>query len=121
MIGYGGGSSLDMAKIASIAANNREKISEFIGNEKVKRKGLPLILIPTTADTGSEVTKYIVLSIENVKKVIISLNAMADIAIIDPYLTVSMPRNITAGTDLTPYRTLLKVIYLHYPPCYPRL
>lgn len=98
IIGYGGGSSLDMAKIASIAATNREKISDFIGNEKVKRKGLPLILIPTTAGTGSEVTRFIVLSVKDIKKVIISLNAMADIAVIDPYLTVSMPRNITAGT-----------------------
>ena len=102
VVGFGGGSSLDMAKIASIAPLNRDPVRSYVGVDKVPRKGLPLILIPTTAGSGSEVSRVaVVISEEDEVKVgVVSDNVVADVAIVDPELTVTMNPKLTASTGV---------------------
>jgi alcohol dehydrogenase class IV len=102
VIGIGGGSSLDMAKVASIAETNAGPMVELIGVDKVPRAGIPKILIPTTSGTGSEVTMNSIVSLEEeaLKTGIVSRHLMADVAVVDPLMTVSMPPKITASTGL---------------------
>jgi len=102
IIGIGGGSSLDVAKGASILATNKGTIVDYAGTDRVPRRGLSKILLPTTAGTGSEVTRVLVITDEeaNLKKAIFSDFVLADIAIVDPLLTVSLPSKITADTGL---------------------
>ena len=102
VIGVGGGSSLDVAKGISIVVKNKGNILDYAGLELVPRRGLPKILIPTTAGTGSEVTRVIVIvdEAENLKKAIHSNMNLADVAIVDPMLTLSMPPKVTADTGV---------------------
>jgi alcohol dehydrogenase class IV len=102
VMGLGGGSSLDVAKGISILAANKGRILDFCGIDQVPRKGAPMILIPTTAGTGSEVTRVLVLTDEeqNTKNVVFTPYALANAAIIDPMLTVSLPPTVTADTGM---------------------
>jgi alcohol dehydrogenase class IV len=102
LIGIGGGSSLDVAKGASIIATNKGKILDYAGVDMVPHPGLPKILLPTTAGTGSEVTRTIVATDEaqKIKQALRSDFLMADIAIVDPLLTLSMPPVVTADTGM---------------------
>jgi len=100
VLGLGGGSVMDSAKIASMSATNKGLIEDYIGVDKIRIKGLPLICIPTTSGTGSEVTRFAVIRYEKTKKAISSDLIIPDIAIVDPTLTVSMPPKITACTGL---------------------
>ena len=94
VIGIGGGSSLDVAKGVSFLVRNSGTTSDYYGIETIPSKGLPLILIPTTAGTGSEVSRGIIVVDEQsgIKKAIVSRHAMADTAIVDPLLNLSMPK-----------------------------
>ena len=102
VIGLGGGSSLDMAKLASISITNPESVTDFVGVKKVRKPGIPKILIPTTSGTGSEITMNSIISNkqEHLKMGIVSPHIIADVAIIDPMLTLSMPPKVTASTGL---------------------
>lgn len=102
IIGIGGGSSLDVAKGAAIMATNEGKIVDYSGTDLIPRRGLPKILIPTTAGTGSEVTRAIIITddSDNSKKAVFSDFALPDVAIIDPLLTLSMPLVVTADTGI---------------------
>ncbi len=102
VVGVGGGSVLDMAKVASIAATNPKPIRKYVGVNLVEKPGLPKILMPTTAGTGSEVTHVAVITLleEEAKSAIISPYMFGDIAIVDPKLTCSMPKKLTASTGL---------------------
>jgi alcohol dehydrogenase class IV len=101
IIGVGGGSILDLAKMASMAANNPGPIEAYIGKNKVKNKGLPMILVPTTSGTGSEVTYASVLSKpDGIKVAVWDPKILANVAIVDPRLTVTMPPKITASSGL---------------------
>lgn len=103
VIGLGGGSALDLAKLAAVLADNEGKVSEYLnltGTKKIGNKGLPKILIPTTSGTGSEVTNISVLSLESTKDVVTHDYLLADAAIVDPELTVSVPSRITAATGI---------------------
>ena len=102
VVGLGGGSVLDMAKIASIAATNPEPVTDFIGVDRIPRRGLPMILIPTTSGTGSEITMNSVVKSEadSIKTGIVSKHLLADVAIVDPSLTLTMPPKTTASTGL---------------------
>ncbi len=100
IVGVGGGSSLDVAKGISILTANQGRILDYIGLDSVPRKGAPMILVPTTAGTGSEVTRVLVMTDEeqNKKSVVFTPFALPDAAIVDPLLTISMPSVVTADT-----------------------
>ncbi len=100
--GLGGGSALDVAKGAAAIAPYGGKVLDYVGMDTIPGPGLPKILIPTTAGTGSEATRVIVMTDEgdNTKKVVFSDFLMSDVAILDPMLTLSMPSAVTADTGL---------------------
>jgi alcohol dehydrogenase class IV len=102
IIGLGGGSSLDTAKAASVLATNPGPVLNYVGMDTLPNRGLPSILIPTTAGTGSEATRVFVMTDEstNTKKVVYSDFLIPDVAILDPMLTVSTPPSITADTGM---------------------
>jgi len=100
VVGVGGGSSLDMAKVASIMATNPGKVADYLGRGKLKRYGLPMVLVPTTAGTGSEVSPNAVVSLGETKGWISDPRAFSDVSIVDPMLTLTMPPKVTASTGL---------------------
>ena len=103
LIAFGGGSSMDFAKMAAVMAENPEiKVSDMVGSEKISRKGLPTIMIPTTSGSGSEVSAVAVFSFtdEKMKKGISSRFLVADIALVDPELTLHLPPHITAASGM---------------------
>ncbi len=102
VLGVGGGSSLDSAKGISILAANGGSIGDYAGLDRVPRRGAPLVLLPTTAGTGSEVTRVLVYTDEreNAKNVVFSRFALADTAIVDPLMTLGMPPHVSADTGM---------------------
>lgn len=103
IIAFGGGSSMDFAKMAAVmACNPSVRVSDVTGNEKVPARGLPTIMIPTTAGSGSEVSAVAVFSFEeeHVKKGVSSGHLVADIALVDPELTMELPPGITAASGM---------------------
>ena len=102
LIGYGGGSSLDIAKVAAVLLTNEGDLVQFFGIDLIPNPGLPVILIPTTAGTGSEVTPIAILSDtkEKLKKGIVSPHLFPEVALLDPQLTVRLPPLVTALTGL---------------------
>lgn len=102
IVGIGGGSSLDVAKGVSVAATNKGDILALCGIDQVKKKGVPKILLPTTSGTGSEVTRVLVITDEkeNMKKVVFSTHVLADVAIVDPLLSLSLPPKVTAESGV---------------------
>ena len=100
VIGLGGGSSMDMAKLTSIVATNPQAPLDLMTKKVVNNPALKKILIPTTSGTGSEVSMFFVASAGKEKYFMGSPYAYPEIAIIDPGLTVSMPPKITASTGI---------------------
>jgi alcohol dehydrogenase len=102
IVGIGGGSSLDIAKAASILVTNKEPIGSLFGIDLVRAPGLPTIVAPTTAGTGSEVTPIVILSDhqEKLKKGIVSPHLFPAAAILDPELTLGLPASVTASTGM---------------------
>lgn len=101
VIGLGGGSSLDVAKLTALLARGEEKLSDIYGIGNVKGSRLPLILIPTTSGTGSEVTPIsIVTTGTNEKMGVVSPVVLPDVALLDPELTYGLPPHITAATGI---------------------
>lgn len=103
IVGIGGGSTLDIAKAVAVLHDNEGEIGQYlnlIGDKEINKKGLPKILIPTTSGTGAEVTDIAVFSHEDTKDVITHEFLMADVALIDPTLTYSLPSHITAATGV---------------------
>ncbi len=102
LVGCGGGSPLDVAKAISIMATNPGEIQDYMGADKVKVKGLPLFAVPTTAGTGSEATMFTIITdtVNDVKMLIGSPLLLPSVAIVDPLLTMKMPRGLTAATGL---------------------
>ncbi|MCD6569857.1 MAG: iron-containing alcohol dehydrogenase [Deltaproteobacteria bacterium] len=102
VIGIGGGSSIDSAKVAAASIGNEGDIDKYIGIDQLKKDSIPMIAIPTTAGTGSEVTPIAILSDEkeHLKKGIVSNKIIPKCAILDPTLTVGMPQHITAFTGM---------------------
>jgi alcohol dehydrogenase class IV len=102
ILGIGGGSSLDIAKVASVMVTNPGKVEEYFGIDLVKKPGLKTILVPTTAGTGSEVTPIVILSDnhEKLKKGVVSSHLLPDCALLDPELTVGLPPSVTAATGM---------------------
>jgi len=102
LIGLGGGSSMDVAKAASILATNGGAIGDYAGFNRVGKPGIPKILIPTTAGSGSEASKGCLFTDDEdgLKKAVISRHMLGDAAIIDPVLTLSLPRVVTVDTGI---------------------
>ncbi len=102
IIGFGGGSILDVSKMAAALVTNPGTTKDYFGKEKVPKRGTPTIIVPTTAGTGAEVTKHaIFLDREiNVKKVVASSNLLPNVAIVDPVLTVTCPPSVTASSGI---------------------
>lgn len=102
VIGIGGGSSIDVAKAIAVLFDKPLPTIEYIGGKKIGKKGIPCIAIPTTAGTGSEVTKNSVLTDRNrnAKRSLRENVVIPDIAIVDPLLTLTLPSDITAWTGL---------------------
>jgi alcohol dehydrogenase class IV len=102
VLGVGGGSALDVAKLVAALAVGRQNVSEVFGTNLLEGRGLFLVCLPTTAGTGSEVSPNAVLLDERdlLKKAVISPHLVADAAFIDPLLTLSVPPAVTAATGL---------------------
>jgi alcohol dehydrogenase len=103
VIGLGGGSTLDLAKMTAVISFNEGAVKDYLnlnGTKKLMHKGIPKILIPTTSGTGSEVTDIAVFSLQNTKDVITHDFLLADLAIVDPQLTMTLPKRVTAATGV---------------------
>ena len=102
LIGLGGGSPIDIAKVCSIMLTNGGEPLDYVGIGNVPKAGLPVIAIPTTAGTGSEVTPIAVLSDKaaHLKKGIVSDYLYPVAALVDPALATGLPAKITAYTGM---------------------
>jgi len=100
VIGMGGGSVMDQAKIAAALAKNEGEAENYMGVNKIPNRGLPLVLIPTTAGTGAETSKNAVFIGKKGKLWASSPNILTDLAVIDPVVTVSLPPRPTAFTGM---------------------
>jgi len=101
VIGFGGGSSMDVAKLSALILGSNENLDEAWGVANAKGPRLPLVLIPTTAGTGSEVTPISIITVgEEEKKGVSSSLILPDLAILDPELTLGLPAITTASTGI---------------------
>lgn len=102
VIGIGGGSAMDVAKAISIVATNGGVISDYEGVDQIKIPLPPLVMVATTAGSGSEVSQFSVIvdSQRKKKMTIISKSLVPDIAIVDPFTLVTKDRYLTASTGL---------------------
>ena len=101
VIGFGGGSSMDVAKLCALLLGSNEDIEKAWGVANAKGPRLPLVLYPTTAGTGSEVTPISIITVGgDEKKGVSSPVILPDLAILDPDLTIGLPPHITAATGI---------------------
>lgn len=101
VLGVGGGSSLDVAKLVALLLGSEQPLSEMYGVNQAQGRRLPLLLVPTTAGTGSEVTPIsIVTTGEHEKKGVVSPLLLPDVAVLDPLLTLGLPPAVTAATGI---------------------
>lgn len=102
VVAVGGGSPIDTGKAVAAMARNPGRISEYMGAGKLGKPSVPLIAIPTTAGTGSEVTPFTIITdpATDVKMLIASPHLIPSAALVDPLMTMKMPRGITAATGL---------------------
>lgn len=100
IVGVGGGSAIDTAKGVNVLINNPPPLKQWLGIQKGLKSGLPMIFVPTTAGTGSEVTNMTVVTVtsENRKDSVISPVCQGTLAILDPDLTMGLPPKMTATT-----------------------
>ena len=101
VLGFGGGSSMDVAKLVSLLLGSNQNIDTIWGVNNAIGPRIPLVLIPTTAGTGSEVTPISIITMDDKeKKGVSSKLILPDLAILDPSLTINLPPNITASTGI---------------------
>ena len=101
VIGFGGGSSMDVDNLTALIVGSKETLEEAGGVANAKGPRLPLALIPTTAGTGSEVTPISIITVgEEEKKGVSSPLIIPDLAILDPNLTLGLPAHATASTGI---------------------
>lgn len=101
VIGYGGGSSLDIAKVCALLLGSGESLDRVWGAGNAKGPRLPLILVPTTAGTGSEVTPVAIITVgAEEKRAVSSSLLLPDLAVLDARLTLGLPAAITAATGI---------------------
>jgi alcohol dehydrogenase class IV len=102
IVTIGGGSPIDCAKAIGVLATNGGKVRDYMGYEKIPRAGLPMIAIPTTAGTGSEVTRAAVItdSERGEKMLLMSVQLVPQVALVDFELTMTMPGPLTAAVGV---------------------
>ncbi|KLI63749.1 iron-containing alcohol dehydrogenase [Aurantiacibacter marinus] len=101
VIGFGGGSPMDVAKAAAYLLGSGDDIETIYGVDMARGCGLPLVLVPTTSGTGSEATPISILTVgETSKKGIVAPALYADWAVLDASLTAGLPRHVTAATGI---------------------
>lgn len=102
VVAIGGGSVIDTAKSVAVMATNDGSIVDYKGAGKIKKPKLPLVVVNTTAGTGSEVTRFAIITdpATSVKMLIADPHLIPEVAIDDPLLTVTCPRLVTASTGL---------------------
>jgi alcohol dehydrogenase len=102
VVGLGGGSSMDAAKVVAVLAVHPGKVEDLFAPDSIPGRGLPTIMMPTTAGTGSEATVNSILTDtkNHVKKGIVSRFFMPDVAIVDPLLTLSCPPKVSAASGM---------------------
>jgi len=112
IVGLGGGSPLDAAKGIAILSTNSGSLVDYFGRNRIKEIPLPIIAIPTTAGTGSEVTPYAVFTdkgnLSPRKKIIADSSLFPRTALVDPELTLSLPASITADTGIDAFSHALE-------------
>ncbi|HYG22213.1 MAG TPA: iron-containing alcohol dehydrogenase [Verrucomicrobiae bacterium] len=102
VLGIGGGSAIDVAKLAAALTRGTQRVEEVFGIGLLAGRNLPLVCLPTTAGTGAEVSPNAILLDESdeLKKGVISPHLVPDAAFVDPLLTLSVPPAVTAATGL---------------------
>jgi alcohol dehydrogenase class IV len=101
VIGFGGGSSLDVAKLAALLAASGQPLAQAYGIGNAQGPRLPLVLVPTTAGTGSEVTPISIVTTGASEKMgVVSPLLLPDLALLDPELTLGLPAYVTAATGI---------------------
>jgi alcohol dehydrogenase class IV len=101
VIGFGGGSPMDVAKVAAYLLGSGDDLDSIYGVEQATGRGLPLVLVPTTAGTGSEATPISVITVgATEKKGVNSAALYAEWALLDPTLTYGLPPHVTAATGV---------------------
>jgi alcohol dehydrogenase class IV len=102
VVGLGGGSAMDVAKLVAALTGAEQRFGDVVGTDLLRSRTIPLACIPTTAGTGSEVTPIaIVEDVEaQLKKGVVSPHLVPDFAYLDPELTRSLPRGVTASTGI---------------------
>ncbi len=125
LIGLGGGSALDAAKVAQVIAAHGGRVNDydisFGGNQNIKGPLSPMIAIPTTAGTGSEVGSCsVITSVEQGRKFLVCSPLLRPaIALLDPELTVSLPASLTAGTGMDAFTHCVEALVVKdfHPMC----
>ncbi len=102
VLSIGGGSVLDAAKLFAVRLTNRQPLREWLGIDLIAAPGVPLILVPTTSGTGSEVTPNAIVTLpeEQLKVGIVSRHLLPQLVILDATLTLELPKPITAATGM---------------------
>lgn len=101
VVGFGGGSPMDVAKLAAYLLGSGDELESIWGVDVATGRGLPLALVPTTAGTGSEATPISVITCEGgVKLAVNATPLVADWAVLDASLTLGLPPNVTAATGI---------------------
>lgn len=101
VVGFGGGSPMDVAKLAAYLLGSGDDLDAVWGVDVAKGQRLPLVLVPTTAGTGSEATPISVITCEGGVKLAVNARPLtADWGVLDPQLTVGLPRGVTAATGI---------------------
>ncbi|RNF39538.1 iron-containing alcohol dehydrogenase [Planococcus salinus] len=111
VVGVGGGSAMDLAKTAAALYDNEGQVEDYLnltGQKSFVSKGLPKVLIPSTAGTGAEVTNIAAFSLEDSKDVVTHDFMLADFAIVDPVLTYTSPSKVTAASGIDAFTHALE-------------
>ena len=102
VVGFGGGSAMDLAKLVAVLPGSGQAIHEVVGPEKVQGRKAALVQVPTTSGTGSEAgTRALVTDPQTQNKLAVqSRHMLADLAVVDPDLTLTVPAAVTAATGV---------------------
>jgi YbgC/YbaW family acyl-CoA thioester hydrolase len=100
VVGLGGGSTMDIAKVAAALLTNDVDVSDVVGVDRIADPPVPLVLVPTTAGTGAEATRIAMLSEAGEKQIVNSTLLLPVAAVLDPLLISSLPASVTAATGL---------------------